>query len=174
MADETGKILYGPWSTYIDPPILLEDFLKQAQQHLKDLSVARDSLSYVSKLFRGGRDIWPDQCERALALINIVSKSIQKAYALLDTPSRLPEAVIPLRYPLAVALGHLDDQIGELMHHITLFSAACQPPSEQAMNQREEIYRQFEPLMQNYDEALQKLYSLFDQVYFQERKMARF
>lgn len=174
MTEEMGKILYGPWPKEIGAPMLLEDFRDQVQQRLNDLSVARDSLSYVSKLFRGGRDIWPDQCERALALINKVSKPIQKAYVLLDTTSRLPEAVIPLRYPLAVALCHLDDQISELMQLITLFSAACQPPSEQSMKQREEIYCQFEPLMQSYDEALQKLYSLLDQVYFQERKMAQF
>jgi hypothetical protein len=174
MADETSKILYGPWSTYIDPPILLEDFIKQSQQHLKDLSIARDSLSYVSKLFRAGRDIWPDQCERALALIHEVNRPVQKAYLLLEIPSQLPEAVIPLRYPLAVVLCHLDDQISELMQLITLYSSACQPPSEHSMNQREEISHQFEPLMQSYDEALQKLYVILDQVYFQERKQARF
>ena len=174
MTEEMGKILYGPWSKQIDPPMLLEDFRDQAQQHLNDLSVARDSLSYVSKLFRGGRDIWPDQCERALAIIRRISKPVQKACQLLDTTSRLPEAVISLRYPLAVALCHLDDQIGELMELIALFRTTCQPPSVQVMNQREEIYRQFEPLMQSYDDVLQKLYLLLDQVYFQERKKARF
>jgi len=174
MTEEGGKVLYGPWSKHIDPPMLLEDFRNQAQQHLNDLSVARDSLSYVSKLFRGGRDIWPDQCERALILIHTVNKPVQKVCQLLDISSRLPEAVIPLRYSLAVALCHLDGQIDELMQLITLFRATCQQPSAQMMNQREEIHLQFEPLMQSYDDVLQKLYSLLDQVYFQERKRACF
>ncbi len=174
MTEEMGKILYGPWTKQIDPPILLEDFRDLAQRYLNDLTIARDSLSYVSKLFRGGRDIWPDQCERALALLRRVSKPVQKVCQLLDTTSRLPEAVIPLRYPLAIALGNVDDQMSELMQLMILFRTTCQPPSVQAVNQREEIYRQLELLMQSYDEALQKLYSLLDQVYFQERKKARF
>ncbi len=170
MIDETGKVLYGPWSTYTDPPMLLEDFRNQANQYLRDLNIARNSLSYVSKLFKGGRDIWPDQCERALALIRTVNESVQNTCQLLDSPSQLPEAIIPLRYPSAVALCHLDDQIDTLMQLITLFGATCRLPSVEVINQREEIHHQFEPLMQSYDDAVHELATLLDRVYFHERK----
>ena len=170
MADETGKVLYGPWSTCIDPPILLEDFRNQAQQLLNDLNIARNSLTYVSKLFRGGRDIWPDQCERSLALIRSVNEPVQNTCQLLDSPSRLPEAIIPLRYPLAVALCHLDDRIDNLMQLITLFRITCRQPSVEVINQREGIHHQFEPLMQSYDDAVHEFDALLDRIYFHERK----
>lgn len=174
MPENMSKILYVPWVKQIDQPMLLEDFREQIQKYLSDFNVGRDSLLHVSKLFGGGRDIWPDQCERSLALIRKVNKSVQEVCQLLETASQLPEAVIPFRYPLAVALCYLSEQMGELMQLITLFEVTCQPPLIQLMHQRQEIYRQFEPLLQNYDDILHKLYSLLDQVYFQERKRARF
>jgi hypothetical protein len=170
MTEEMGKILYGPWTKQIDSPILLEDFRNQAQQHLKNLHMARNSLSYVSKMFKGGREIWPDQCERALALIRTVNEPVQNTCQLLDSPARLPEAIIPLRYPLAVALCHLDDRIDNLMELITLFGATCRQLSVEVINQREEIHHQFEPLMQSYDDAVHEFDALLDRVYFHERK----
>ena len=170
MTDETGKVLYGPWSTNINPLILLEDFRNQVQQHLNDLNIARNSLSYVSKLFKGGREIWPDQCERALDLMRTVNEPVGNTCQLLDSPSQLPEAIIPFRYPLAVALCHLDERIDNLMQLIALFRATCRQPSVEVVNQREEIHHQFEPLMQSYDDAVHELDALLDRVYFHERK----
>jgi hypothetical protein len=170
MADETGKVLHGPWSTYTDPPMLFEDFRNLVQQHLNDFSIARNSLSYVSRLFREGREIWPDQCERVLVLIRSINEPVQNTCQLLDSPSQLPEAVIPFRYPLAVTLCHLDDRIGNLMQRITLFRTICRQSTVEVIKQREEIHRQFEPLMESYDDAVHELDILLDRVYFHKSK----
>lgn len=169
MVDEMGKVVYGPWLTYVDPPMMFEDFRIMAQQHLNDFHIARNSLSYVSKLFRGGREIWPDQCERALALIRSMNEPVQNTCQLLDSPSRLPEAVIPYRYPLAVILCHLDDRLDNLIQLITLFRAICRQSTVEVIRQREEIHRQFEPLMESYDDAVHELDALLDRVYFHKR-----
>src|SRR6266700_517491 len=130
MRSEMGLVTNDLRTRNDDQSLPLDAFDTQARQYLKDIASVQSSLYDIYNLFRSGKDIWPHQCESAITLAYTINQPIHEFSQLLEITAQLPAAVIPLRYPLAVALHHVDEQTCELVMLLTKFSTACQTLSK--------------------------------------------
>ncbi len=53
------------------------------------------------------KHIWPDQCERLLEKLEVISRQIRDFYRFLNMSDHLPLVVCPLRYPLVKSLRRI-------------------------------------------------------------------
>ena len=151
----------------------LGTFFEQAQRYFNKIVEVQDSLSYAYKLFgRRDRNIWPDQCERAAAIIESLSEPTQDLCQLLEKTAELPVAVVPFRDPLTVEIHHINEQISELMPRITEFGIICGTPSALRVKEQRDIQVKIESIVNGCSVILQKIYALLDQSRFQDRKYA--
>lgn len=165
---ERDNVLQGPWTKQMS----LNAFHSKAKQYLAILNTEQESLSYIFKLFRSGKVILPDQCKRTITFINRLDEPLQEFCKLLETPDQLPEAVVPLRYLLAMALHHTEEQIKELLRLINHFLIISQRASKQSVKERQEIQSRLELLIKGCNDIQEKYSTLLDQARFQERKIA--
>jgi hypothetical protein len=101
-----------------------------------------------------------------------LAEPVQEFCQLLESPTRLPEAVVPLRYPLASALHSMDEQIRELISLLTRMHATRRISIAQRSRLQQEIRRRFEIFKQGYNDSIEKANNLFDQVRFKDKKIA--
>jgi hypothetical protein len=177
MSTETRIIEFRPKDKRTAPPMSVSLFHTRAQQYLTDIMGAHNALGDAYTLFGAGNDIWRDQCEDTITLIQMVRESVSKFCKLIDTRALLPEAVIPLRYPLVVRLHHMNKQVGDLIELVAQFRAVCRISSSQTAKQRQEIEGKLKELIESFDELRQRVCALFnqtDQMHLQKHELASF
>jgi hypothetical protein len=150
-------------------PLSLNAFQSMAKQYLYVLEKKRVALFDMYSLFEEGKELWPDQCTRAVTLLSAIGEAIQNFYTLLEEPLLLPEVVIPHRYLLLVALQHVDEQINALIPLLNRLRAQCRRVSKQTAALQQEIQCRFELLVKGYNETIANIRVLPDQARFQER-----
>jgi hypothetical protein len=163
-----GVIMRASWLVRIS----LDAFYLQAKHYLRILEEEQEALLYSCKVVERGKDIWPDQCEHIIILMRRLAEPVQEFCQLLESPTRLPEAVVPLRYPLASALHSMDEQIRELISLLTRMHATRRISIAQRSRLQQEIRRRFEIFKQGYNDSIEKANNLFDQVRFKDKKIA--
>ncbi len=165
---EANNVVHGWWTRQGDPPMSTNTFRIRTRRLFTNLSVALDALSYVHKLFGNEKEIWPDQFERAIALIRDVKEPIQKLSQLLENTSQLPVTAVPLRYPLAIALHDADKQLQDV---IVLITQLCnkEVSPRQVAKQTQKIQYTLELIRSSCSEILQKGYSLLEEVHRQKQ-----
>jgi hypothetical protein len=146
-----------------NPRLSFEEFLKSMSGYQKEMKSICDILSYTFKLFSERNDIWPDQCDRVITLLQTMQDTI---YNLLDTTERLPLSVSPLRYPLRKSLHQFNRLMSELTTLVIAYRASCQRPSTQIANQRHEIQLKTSLLSESGEDVLENIHILRDQAYF--------
>lgn len=152
--------------------ISLDAFYLQAKQHLRTLETEQEALLYSCKVVERGKDIWPDQCEHIITLIRRLAEPVQEFCQLLESPTLLPEAVVPLRYPLVGALHTMDEQVKELIPLLTRMRNTRRISIAQRRRLQQEIRSRFAVFKQGYYDSIEKANNLFDQIRFQEKKIA--
>lgn len=152
--------------------ISLNVFYVKARQYLKTLEAEEEALLYSHKVLRRGTDIWPDQCELIITLIRRLSEPVQEFCQLLESSSRLPEAVVPLRYPLLSVLHSMDEQVIVLSSLLNRIRTNKRLSIKQRSRLQEEVRSRFEIFKLGYNDSIEKANTLFDQVRFQEKKIA--
>ena len=111
------NIVRGPWTRRMS----LDDFYHRVDQYLAVIMEWQQSLTSTYKFLRAGKDIHTKHYKQIISLIYKVDEPVQNFCQLLETPGELPEAIIPFRYLLAVALYDVDEQINELIPVVTKF-----------------------------------------------------
>jgi hypothetical protein len=111
------NIVRGPWTRRMS----LDDFYQRADHYLAVVKERQKLLVSTYKLLRAGKKIRPNYYKQITSLIYKINESVQNFCHLLETPAELPEAIIPLRYLLAIALYDLDEQINEFIPVVTKF-----------------------------------------------------
>ncbi len=169
MTIRTSVIIPGPWAPAITPrQISTDQIVAQLKGHISKLANARDTITSTYTLFSDARDIWPDQCDQAVAAIRAMTEPVEALCNLLDTAMHLPHTIATQRYPLLVALHYVDDQARQTITLINLFRSLCRTSSKQALKHRHETYRKLETLLHGIDNILDEGSILHDQVRFQE------
>ena len=111
------NIVRGPWTRRMS----LDAFYHRADEYLAVIMERQQSLTSTYKLLRAGKDIHANHYKQIPGLIHKIGEPVQNFCQLLETPAELPEAIIPLRYLLAIALCDVDEQINELIPVVTRF-----------------------------------------------------
>lgn len=109
------KIVRGPWTRRMS----LVDFYQRADQYLAVITERQKSFLSTYKLLGAGKNIHSNYFKQITSLIYKINEPVQNFCHLLETPTELPDAIIPLRYLLAIALYDLDEQINELIPVVT-------------------------------------------------------
>jgi hypothetical protein len=173
MTKTSNVVEFRPRRRRIEMPLSLYIFRNMVQQYLHAITEMKESLQDIFDLFRDGDDIWPDQCEYAINQLQLVYDPVQEFCQLLNTSTRLPPVVVPLRYPLVITLHNMNELVNSLIRLLTQFCAVCQPPSKHTTMQRQSIECGLEELMQKSEDAKHRTQALFDQIdqaYFPKMK----
>ena len=129
----------------------------------KLLLKAQEPLDTVSKLFKVGKGIKQDQCDKAISYINDLHAPLLKVHALYDKTSYF-QRVFPIpSYQLKVMLNDIDDQIDELISNLCVFRERCSvlwvvTQEYQSDNERKKISEQLDTLLEALKEINTILY----------------
>ncbi len=145
-----------------EPPLPLSEFHTQVQHYLFAITELQDELRSACRLFRDETDIWPDQCERTIDSVRTIGEPLGAFYLLLLNTARLPEDIIPFRYPLVILLHRMNEQVRNLIRHLTEFRAICRKASKQRAKQRQIIEQFLTELTQSCDEVQQRSHVLLE------------
>jgi tetratricopeptide (TPR) repeat protein len=155
-------------------PMSLTVFQFEVKRCWKKLKQDVSALADAYLLFAGGKEIWPDQCKNALALLYKIENPVRELRDILENPTNLPASVAQQRHLLLMAIQHADEQIRVLITHIAEFRTLCQIESKQTLNLRQEIVHELSILVKECDEVVNNIGLLLDQTRFQERKTSEF
>jgi hypothetical protein len=151
-------------------PMSLTTFQFELKRRLKILKEEETALANAYHVFVGKKEVWPDQCKNTLALLYKIEHPVRELRALLENPTNLPASVVQQRHLLLMAIQHADEQNRVLIEHITTFRGQCQSPSKQSAKKRQEIERELYLFEREYNEMVNNMASLLDQIRFQEKK----
>jgi len=126
----------------------------EAQQLLLE---AREPLKVVYKLFKEGRGIRQDQCDKAVFHINNLNAYVLKIHELYDKYSRELVTIHKLNYRVKVLLNDIDDQVDELITNLHIFRDSCPVyqsdiERKQIENDRNKISERLVSLMETLEE----------------------
>jgi hypothetical protein len=164
MTKMSNIVEFRPGRRHVEIPLSLHVFRNRVQQYLHAITEIKEPLQDIYDLFRHGDDIWSDQCEYAINQLQIVYDPVEEFCQLLNTSTRLPPVVIPLRYPLVITLDNMNEILNSLIRLITRFSTVCQTQSKRTAMQRHVIESSLEKLIQESEDAKYRTQTLFDQV----------
>jgi hypothetical protein len=153
----------------IETPLSISDFRKQVQYFLSAILEAQGSLQEICSLFKQDENIWPDQREYAIDLLQSMKEPIQEFCYLLNSSTRLPDGVVPLRYPLVITMHSMHELVNSLIHNITQIRSVSHTSSKRTVTQRRTIGECLEELISKTNEAKHRARVLFheiDQAYF--------
>ena len=137
------------------PARSLSEFCHELRDHAGRVADARAKLDALFWQFVYRSPLTPEDCDRATSDLQPLSASIYLLCQLVERAESVPLAVVPLRYPLVVALYYTREQVCQLIVSIGHFRISCQRPSKQAAQQQQEIRRRFEILQRGSDEIVQ-------------------
>jgi hypothetical protein len=105
---------------------------------------AEESLNKVCMLFKDGKGIMQDQCNKAISHINNLRTALSKAHALYDKAPYFQGAFPLLSFQIKVMLNDTDDQIDKLTSNLYMFRDGCPilfvvVQTHQSENEREKI-----------------------------------
>lgn len=141
-------------------PMSLNTFRFEAKKFLNLLEEEQRRLLNTYKIFTERKTIWPDQCERAVILLQHIDGLIEEFCILLEDPEQLPEAVISDRYPLLMTLQNITGEIKELIQLINRFDSINETPAIQTLKHQQTIQNKFRLLLKWLEEVMAMLLEL--------------
>lgn len=132
----------------------LNSFKFEARKFLNLLEEDQRKLLGICRVFTEGKPVWPEQCKRAVGFLHKVEELIQEFCILLEDPERIPEDVLPDRYPLLMALQNTSEEIKELVPLINSFRTTGGTSSKRMIKLRQDIQNRFRSLLQYYKEVM--------------------
>jgi hypothetical protein len=169
--EEADNVIRGRWAGGSNSRLSSHTLQIRVQRLLTNLLAALDELPYAHKFFGSEKEVWPDQCERVIGLIGDIGEPIRGLCQLLETGSQLPEAAIPLRYPIVVILHDADKQVGDLLRLISQLNMK-QSLTGQRVKQPQEIQYKLESITKACKDILHRGYTLLEEVRYQQRWIA--
>ena len=148
----------------------LETFLILAREYQADIMASRSLVEDAHKVFNEEDIIGLHQRSSVVKSISKLNDYVQEFYELLEANTLLPRAICPLRYPLLIALHHVDKQAKELALLINASFFYCSALSPREIIQRQAILCLFESLLQDSEGIVENINILLDQARFQERQ----
>ena len=150
----------------------LEEFCRQMQGYLANITELRPSLRLASMLFgTEDRTILPIQCRKAMHSLEEMDELVQEFSELLNVPERLPVIMIALRYSLLSILNLMDKQINRLLDLLNSYRVICISSSQHEKQLRKEIHRSFERLLQYNTTISEQVERLNDEAEDQEQRL---
>jgi hypothetical protein len=144
--------------------------IQQGRQYQIELPSALNALRCLHKLFQEDLEIWPDQCIRAIDLLNDMQKLVHELCDFLDLLVCSQAAISPDYCQTVVILHHIYGQVRSLNTYITGYRLVCRSSSIRSINMKRAISDLLTSIIQYTDEGVYSLTRLLDQAYFQERK----
>ncbi|HZU69944.1 MAG TPA: hypothetical protein VFA09_21925 [Ktedonobacteraceae bacterium] len=162
MAKQMGTLVKGRWPE--TRMLALIEVHELIQMHWSKLAGMQSAMANARELFTHRKNIWPDQCERLLEKLDIISKLTQDFYGFLNMSDQLPLVVCPLRYPLVKSLHRIDIFLHELHLLILVFTSSRQNTPRQAQQKQMEIQQKLDYLLQEWREAQHHVEILLGQI----------
>lgn len=164
MTKTTNIIEFRPNRGRIETLLSVSDFRKQVQYFLRAFLEAQEPLQEICSLFERDENIWPDQYEYTLDLLESISEPVQELSRLLGSSTRLPENVISLRYPLMIAMHSMRELVNSLIHDVSQIRSMYRTSPKHMARQRRTIGDNLEALISKSKEAGNQVQVLFDEI----------
>src|SRR5258708_18313936 len=122
----------------------------------------KNALEYSIELFKGGDEIWPDQCDYAISRLEVVKIILQDSCYLLDN-NACPIRRVPGSQPgseINVTLNYTYKQLSALQTIMAAFQPVCRSAAKHIGKKRAEIRRKLESLMLNSESVIEDIASL--------------
>ena len=120
-----------------------------------------DAILYSKEVFQSP-GILPSQCDRIVSALHMIQEPVRD---LLDITARIPSPLSHLRYPLIRELHKVDSLLSDLTLLIPRFRADSQT-IHQPLEQRHDIQRKFDSLVQGYKDLSRELTMLLEKAQF--------
>lgn len=123
---------------------------------------AQEPLNAVCKLFKTGKGIKQDQCDKVISHIYNLRVPLLNAHALYDKALNFQGTFSVLSFHVKVVLNDIDDQIDELTSNLHMFRNNCPLPSiivqtYQSDSEREKIESERKKISEHLDSLLEML-----------------
>lgn len=166
--DKDGTLAFGvPDSCRLDAHSL-DDLCEAVLNRAERIARARTQLAEAVWQFSYTLRLTPKDCDQAVGDLQPLSASIFQFCLLVERAASLPLVIIPLRYPLIVALYNTNEQIRQLRLRIGHCHDACHRTSKLVARHQQEIQRKSEVLLRSTDEIVRLSEILVDRAYNQE------
>lgn len=167
---ETGEVVLEKAEKKENPPEEAHDvMLQEVQAYHSEVSNAQQllskalvSLKIVYKLFKEGRDIRQDQCDKAILHMGSLNTPLLKIRELCENMPPLPGTFPISIYQFKVKLNDIDDQIDELNSPLLAFRDSCPVllvvvQAHRADNEREQVEDDRKKITEQLDSLLKAL-----------------
>ncbi len=155
------------------PKLSLNDFLTKARRYLHAFVSKQTYLHDLLTFFSNEQELWPDQGELFIIKLEAVQEPILELCTLLGKSTHLPVSVVPLRYPLIVALYHINEQINSTSALVNAYATSYRTSSKTRIRQHQEILRKISQIVSISEEILDLARILIDQSQFEERRLSQ-
>ena len=149
----------------------LKAFLVYVTRYQEQFVKVKDDINQVHAWFTAG-SISQEQRQLAINAFISLHEPIEAFCTLIESKNQLTESILPLRYPLADSLYQLQEHTDNLLLCLnnipaTQHSSALKKKKVQSLRSISYL------LLQTYEDSLQKISVLRDQIYFQLKKLNR-
>ena len=143
----------------------LKLYRKDIQRYLAQATKVKDTLQYNLYIFRGEKEIWPDQCSYAISCLDKTHTIWQKQCQLFDEIASFfliasPDSPVN---EFAIILHYINRENSQLICLIAAFRSICRRPSRQNKKRRQEIACRFELFIQTTNDLIQRICNFLEE-----------
>jgi hypothetical protein len=172
VTKEPGKVISGPWKEK-NEQMSLDDFLLQVRKYLDAMNIVLQVIEDISALFNVWHEKEHNERKNVIEKLYEILLPVQELCRLLETTTYLPISIVSLRYPLLLALCHLEEEIYSASVLINLAGTVSQGASPRGIMQRQSLRQKLLSLLLGSEEVIHLIHALLDQVHFEERRLAQ-
>lgn len=177
MQDDSNGISWNPVERHngrkLDMP--LDNFFKQARNHLREIKKARESLQEAQINFNGIEDIWQCHLDFTLTALECLAEPLRAFYSLaIGRYEDFPAVICQHWCKLVLKLNHIEEQSHMLK---TLLNSPCPPRqsfSWHMLSQRKEIYFRIKALLTSSNDFCQETTHLLEDAQLLSRQDNKF
>src|SRR5437660_6917661 len=151
------------------PRLSLSHYNKLAQKHLSHIDEIKQTLQRISLPFNGSGTILPISCVEAVRTLSKLNNCVEEFCGLLDETSRLPLALLGLRYELLYLCYQITAQVDKLQDLIDNYRKICMSPSPSSL--RKQIYHTFQDVFQLISDTSRQVKDQDETARFQEKRL---
>lgn len=150
------------------PRLSLDEYRRQARSHVSRIDEAKQTLAHICLPFRGNGTISSVRCVDAVSTLNKLSNYVKQFCALLEETSRLPLALLALRYENLYLCYQINEQVDRLRDLITTYRKTN---SSSRSSHRKDIYHASQDILQLIADLSQRVADQEQSARFQEKRL---
>ena len=151
------------------PRLSLSEYNEVARRHVSHIDEVKQALQHICLPFQGQGSILPIRCVEAAHTLDTLRNRVEQFCKQLEETSRLPLALLSLRYELFDLCYQIIDRADKLEVRITMFRRASQSPARSSI--RKEIHATLQHMSQLISDLARQVEDHSEAARFQERQL---